>query len=248
MTTSSMAMSDNDELQQIAHLRREYVRSNQRRGTGFAVACVKRCSLADRFRCQENGGLIELKYKTASAVLDAEDKYNKAIAGAKNQETAKKAMDELISSVGQLELDLKIKEKNINYAKKALGLTNLEEYGITIPISEDTTQRDNELQRIADDYLKEINKQGLAVGLTDVSNYGVTPRTRDDDLSDEEKAKVKTEQTFKDLDAALKNMVDVIDNDVINALYSLGEGGKSFINSFKGFQAGQTSGGLCGLS
>ena len=50
---------------------------------------------------EEEKYLIGLKYKTASAVLDAEDKYNKAIAGAKNQETAKKAMDELISSVGQ---------------------------------------------------------------------------------------------------------------------------------------------------
>ena len=31
MTTSSMAMSDNDELQQIAHLRREYTRGGLRR-------------------------------------------------------------------------------------------------------------------------------------------------------------------------------------------------------------------------
>ena len=68
----------------------------------------------------------------------------------------------------------------------------------------------------------------------DVSNYGVTPRTREDDLSDEARAKANTEETeqaFKDLDIALKNMVDVIDNDVIKALYSLGGGGKSLLDN-----------------
>ena len=135
------------------------------------------------------------------AVLDAEDKYNKAIAGAKNQKTAKKAMDELISSVGKLELDLKIKEKSIDYAKNALGLTNLEEYGINVPIQKDAMLEEAEnllyeykhmIDDMATEFLNKLKGAESAAGLTDVSSYGVPkpePKPKDGELSEEEKAK-----------------------------------------------------------
>ena len=81
---------------------------------------------------EEEKYLIELKYKTALAVLDAEDKFNKAVAGAKTQKDVEKAYDTMINSVGKLELDeavLKSKAEEA-YKKfgKALGLLDINNY------------------------------------------------------------------------------------------------------------------------
>ena len=193
---------------------------------------------------KEEENIINLKYASQAKILEIEDTFAKEVAGAKTQKQVEAAYDKMIKAIGEEELALKTSVTIEEGKANALAIweevqKKINGYGgITV---------DLKLRKVADDYLKEINKQGLAVGLTDVSNYGVKPRTREDDLSDEARAKAnaeETEQAFKDLDAALKNMVDVIDNDVITALYSLGEGGKSFINSFKGFQAGQSEGGL----
>ena len=191
--------------------------------------------------------MIELKYKTALAVLDAEDKFNKAVAGAKTQKDVEKAYDTMINSVGKLEIDeavLKSKAEEA-YKKfgKALGLLDINNY-IQPENLELKVDVEAQVESVDIDYSKMNEANAKYQDLTSPEQYmttyaqqGGTPTV---DNTEE------TEQAFKDLDAALKNMVDVIDNDVIKALYSLGEGGKSFINSFKGFQAGQTEGGLLG--
>ncbi len=146
---------------------------------------------------EEEKWRVELENKKAVAVIKAVAENEKKIAkirkkvesGNLSESAGKKqaqALNEMLAEqLGKLELDLTVKEKGVDYAKNALGLSSLESYGIIVPIEGDITQLEKELQRIADDKMKEVNKQEKAVGLTDMSNYGVTARTRDDDIADE---------------------------------------------------------------
>ena len=145
---------------------------------------------------------------------------------------------------GKLKLDLTVKEKGVDYAKNALGLSSLESYGIIVPIEGDIAQLENELQRIANNKIKEIYKQEKAVGLTDMSNYGVTARTRDDDIADENRV---VKKSLEDVTKSFADLASVLDNDVLNALSNVASQAMSMKNNISGFSAAQAAGDKLGM-
>ena len=137
---------------------------------------------------EEEKYIIELKYQTAAKILDAEDKYAKAIASAKTQKEAKEAMDTLIETVGELEIELnvgiKLQEDKINKGLSDWLKLKGEIYGTTLgdTISEET-------QKAIDNYKKKkienkqlgrryqtmyLGDQSKAVGLTNPEQYMTT--------------------------------------------------------------------------
>jgi hypothetical protein len=209
---------------------------------------------------EEEKWRVDLENRKAVAIINATAENEKKIAairekvesGKLSESEGKKqaqALNEaLAEQIGKLELDLKIKEKGVDYAKNALGLSSLENYGIIVPIAGDATQLENELQRIADNKMREINKQGGAVGLMDMSNYGVTARTREDDIADENR--VKSEYVNKSLEDVTKSFADlasVLDNDVLNALSNVANQAMNMKGSISGFNAAQGAGDKLGM-
>lgn len=201
---------------------------------------------------EEEKWRVELENKKAVAVIKAVAENKKKIAkirekvenGRLSESAGKKQAqalnEQLAKQLGKLELDLTVKEKGVDYAKNALGLSSLESYGIIVPIAGDITQLEKELQRIADNKMKEVNKQSGAVGLMDMSNYGVTARTREDDIADENRVKSEyVNKTLEDVTKSFADLASVLDNDVLNALSNVANQAMSMKGSISGFSAAQ---------